>query len=411
MTGVPTTHTAIDPDSFRALVQAAVRPLTATTIGLTEAGGRVLAECVSASGDLPPFDHSAMDGFAVRAADVERASGAAPVILPIVTTVAAGQRADFTCEKGTVVRIMTGAPLPEGADAVVMVEDTEPRGTESVAISRAPRAGQHIRRRGEAVHQGDLVLEAGTRLGPAQLSVLAAVGVDPVPVYAQPRVAVLSTGDELVPVCQEPGPGQIRDSNRYGLIGAISAAGGVPIDLGWVGDDPTAVEARVRRGLETADCLLTTGGVSVGDFDHTRHILTQFGDVQAYQVAMKPGKPQVFGVAEGRLIFGLPGNPVSSLVVFDQFVRPALGVMGGVPAPDRPRFGAILDHSITKAAGKTHYMRAILEVRAGRWHARLAGAQDSGNLASATRANGLCIVDAETTQLDAGEVVTVELWS
>ncbi len=402
-------HPGLIPvEEFRARVLAAVPVLDAETVPLPELRGRVLAEDVVAADDIPPFANSAMDGYAVRAADVAGAGANHPVTLPVVEHVPAGRVPRRAIGPGEAARIMTGAMLPAGADAVVMVEETD-GGNREVMIRRAASAGDNVRPAGESVCRGETVLERGSIIGPAHVGMLATLGHIRARVARRPRVALLSTGDELVPPEASPGPGQIRDSNRYGLIAQVAAFGALPIDLGLVADNEKELRAAIAQGLAVADCLVTSGGVSVGDADLTRRVLTDFGEIVTLRVAIKPGMPQAFGLAGGKPVFGLPGNPVSSLVVCDQFVRPALRKMAGHTQLLRPRQTAVMAEPLQKPAGKTHFLRAIVDERAGTLVARLTGPQGSGNLRSLVLANALVILESEVTRVAAGENVSVEL--
>ena len=392
----------------RARILARVPVLAAETADLSAIRGQVLAEDIHAGEDLPPFANSAMDGFAVRAADVAGASAARPVVLRVAAHLPAGAVADHAIAPGEAARIMTGAMLPPGADAVVMIEETD-GGHVEVAIRRAARAGENVRPQGESLRAGELALERGTVLGPPHLGLLAMLGHARARVIRRPRVALFSTGDELVPPDLPPGPGKIRDSNRYGLSAQVSEFGAIPVDLGLAGDDPAEIRALIARGLEAADCLVTSGGVSVGDLDLTRRVLAEFGPIETLRVAMKPGMPQASGLAGGKPVFGLPGNPVSSMIVCDQFVRPALRKMAGLSELFRPRAWAVAAEPLRKPAGKTHFLRAIVENRDGRLTARLTGPQGSGILRSLVLANALVILEAEVTAVAAGEMVPVEL--
>ena len=392
----------------RARILAQVPVLAAETADLSAIRGQVLAEDIHAGEDVPPFANSAMDGFAVRAADVAGATVAQPIRLRVVMHLPAGAVAAHAIGPGEAARIMTGAMLPPGADAVVMIEETD-GGHAEVAIRRAARAGENIRPQGESLRAGDLALARGTVLGPPHLGLLAMLGHARARVIRRPRVALFSTGDELVPPDESPGPGKIRDSNRYGLSAQVAEFGAIPVDLGLTGDDPQRIRALITRGLEAADCLVTSGGVSVGDVDLTRRVLAEFGPIETMRVAMKPGMPQAFGLAGDKPVFGLPGNPVSSMIVCDQFVRPALRKMAGHAELFRPRQWAAAAEPLRKPAGKTHFLRAIVEHGAGRLTARLAGPQGSGILRSLVLANALVILEPEVTQVAAGEMVPIEL--
>jgi molybdopterin molybdotransferase len=398
----------ISVEAFRERILEAVPILPAETAPLLELQGRVLAEDVSSSEDMPAFDNSAMDGYAVRAADVTGASPETPILLHVREHLPAGSVPGSPISIGEAARIMTGAPLPPGADAVVMIEVTD-GGKTRVGVHRPVVQRENVRMRGEGVRAGDVVLPRGTVIGPAELSMLAALGRERALAIRRPRVALLSTGDELVPLGSTPGPGQIRDSNRFGLIGLVAELGGIPRDLGLVGDDPTRLRELVRHGLAEADALVTSGGVSVGDYDLTKQILAELGPIRAYRVAMKPGMPQAFGVVGGKPVFGLPGNPVSSLVVFDQFVRPALLKMAGHTVLLRPRLQALAAEPIQKAPGKVHFLRAVVENKDGVLHARTTGPQGSGILISLVLANALIILERDRTRVAPGEPVTVEL--
>jgi molybdopterin molybdotransferase len=309
---------------------------------------------------------------------------------------------------------MTGASIPEGADAVVPVEATnfwdpertrslpDRAGTGRVEIRRASRAGDHIRRVGEVVRTGATTLEAGDRIRPGEMGLLLSVGVTEVNVHPLPRVGVLTTGNELVPPGQAPGPGQIPDSNRPSLLAALAGLGFPAVDLGIVPDREDRLRERILSALSRIDFLLTSGGVSVGDHDLTREVLTGLGEVRAYRVAVKPGQPQVFGHVQGIPVFGLPGNPVSSLVVFDLFVLPALRKMAGRREWTLPWFEARLAGPISRKPGRVEFLRVRLEVRDGAWWAHAAGGQGSHDLATLARANGYARLEREAERLPEG---------
>jgi molybdopterin molybdotransferase len=353
----------------------------------------VLAEDVTATEDNPPFANSAMDGFALRSDDVSDASADRPVPLSIVETIPAGYAPAREVMSGTASRIMTGAMVPAGADAVVMVEKTRVEGN-VVFISDKAQRGQHIRPPGESVRAGETILRRGQRIRPAEMAMLAALNVAEPLVFRRPRVAVISTGDELTPLGEPLQPGKIRDSNRYGLYGQVIEAGAEPLDLGIARDDPEVIESRLREGLARADALVTSGGVSVGDYDVVKDVLLKLGELRFWRVAMKPGKPQAFGQALGKPVFALPGNPVSSLVVFELFVRPALRKMAGHTDWFRPTRRAVMAEAIEPdATGRTNYARVVLTEQDGRLTARPTGSQGSGVLRSLVLANGLAVVE------------------
>ncbi len=405
----------------RSRVLDGVRPLAAVTRDVLESRGYTLAEDVPARESMPPFDNSAMDGFAVRAADVAGTTPSSPVELRVTATIAAGARETPSVGPAEAARIMTGAPFPPGADAVVPVEltdlwDPERRASRAdsidparVRVLRPVAPGENLRRVGESLTAGAQALARGDRLGPAQIALLLSAGVFAVRVHPLPRVGVLSTGDELVTTMAPLGPGQIRDSNRPGLLAAIADQGFVGVDLGAVRDDDEEISARLLDGVTRVDFLLTSGGVSVGDFDVTRRVLARLGEVDAYGVAVKPGKPQLFGTLRGVPVFGLPGNAVSSLVVFDQFVLPALKRMAGRRDLFRPIFPARLAEPLRGAPGRVEFVRVHLESREGGWIASPTGPQGSGILSSMARANGYAILPADAGTIAAGSSVSCQL--
>lgn len=406
-------------EAARERVVNGVAPMPASVMPVREAFGRCLAEDVVAPESMPPFDNSAMDGFGVRADDVTGAAEGHPVRLGILGDLPAGRSEAPALTPGTAVRVMTGAPIPRGADAIVPIEHTDlwdpavrgslsPRATE-VGVLRPARPGQNIRRAGESVAAGETFLEAGHRLGPAEIALLISVGIMEVNVHSLPRVGILSTGDELVPPEATPGPGQIRDSNRVALLLLLQGLGYPTVDLGLVRDDSGELAARVRKALPRIDFLLTSGGVSVGDRDFTRRVLAGLGPVEAYAVAVKPGKPQLFGHIDGVPVFGLPGNPVSSLVVCDIFVLPALRRMAGRRDLHPPVFEAELAEPLRRRPGRTEFVRVHLEIRDGRWVARSAGPQGSGVLGSMTRGNGYAMIAEDADSLEPGNRVSC-LW-
>ncbi|MGD8395066.1 MAG: molybdopterin molybdotransferase MoeA [Candidatus Eiseniibacteriota bacterium] len=405
----PEDRDLVSIDAARRRMLSLVQRLDGEVASVLAARGQALDEDVTSDVDLPPFDASAMDGYAVRAADLAGATPDRPQRLRVVAHLPAGHVDAPSLGSGEAARIMTGAPLPPGADAVVIVEETD-GGTDTVAIRTAARRGAHVRRRGESVRRGVVALARGTRIRPPEQALLAAVGRREVRVVRRPRVAIVTTGDELCPPEARPGPGQIRDANRWGLHGQLEALGAVPLDLGLVPDDAARLRRVIRDAVERADAVITTGGVSVGDYDLTREILRELGEIHVWRIAMKPGKPQAFGTIAGKPVFGLPGNPVSSLIVFDQLVRLALLAMAGLPPVGRRRHRAVLDQPLAKAASRTHVLGAWIEERDGVLHARPSGPQGSGNLLALTRANGLMILGRAVRVLEPGAEVEVELW-
>lgn len=385
-----------------AQILSRVRPLPTERVDLLAALGRVLAESVRSTRVIPPWPNSSMDGYAVRAADTR--AGAA---LNVVGRVAAGALPERTIGPGEAMRIFTGAPLPDGADAVVPQEEVdaaEPRLTLRGATSR----GAYVRPAGEDVRIGDLVLETGTVLGPAEIGLLATLGRSQIEVSRRPRVAVLSTGSELADLGAEPGPAQIPNANSYSLMAQVMEAGGVAINLGVAPDRLDVIGERIRRGRE-ADVLVSSAGVSVGDLDLVRDALVAAGaELHLWKVNMRPGKPITFGSLESRPVFGLPGNPVSAMVTFELFVRPALLAMQGKRRLDRPRVQAIAAAPIVNRGSRRGYLRVSLEQREGRWRARLTGDQGSGILRSMVRADGLAVL-AGDTEVAIGDEVEVIL--
>ena len=377
----------------RARVLAGCEPLRPSAVPLAEALGLVTSVPLTAEEAVPPFANTAMDGFALRAADT--ADG--PITLTVVGTLAAGAAPEVTVGPGEAVRIMTGAPMPPGADAVVPVErTTAAEDGASVVIEQAARPGDHVRGVGEDVMPGQEVFPAFTVLHPGHIGVLAALGLRRVPVFARARVGVLSTGDELVDEARPLRPGEIRDSNRPMLLALLAAPDCVPVDLGTARDDPDALRAAFRHGVEECDAIVTSGGVSVGDFDYVKVVLDELsnGGMHWMQVAIKPAKPLAFGTIERTPVFGLPGNPVSSLVSFELFARPALRQMTGHRDLDRPHVQAVAAEDFRrKSDGKLHLVRVTAEPGDdGRYRVRPSGGQGSHQLHATARADGLAYV-------------------
>lgn len=380
-------------EEAKARVAEAITVLAPGEVAIADARGLVLAEQIVAAEAIPPFPNTAMDGFAVRSGDLAGASEATPVRLPIVATVAAGSIAPRPLVAGEAMRIMTGAPIPDGADAVVMVELTRAVGEEVDVLAPVP-VGNHVRPAGDDLTPGTVVFEVGETLSPAHIGVLASLGRETVLVHARPRVGVFSTGDELVVGPTPLGPGQIRDSNRPTLLALVDEAGGIPIDLGSLPDDEVAIESALREAADKCDVMITSGGVSMGDFDFVKQVLMRLGDLNWMQVAIKPAKPFAFGEMLGTPIFGLPGNPVSSSVSFELFARPSLMKMMGRPDIERLWVWALCDEPLFRTAdGKTHFHRAVVRQEAdGGWWVRSAGGQGSHQLSALAAANGLAML-------------------
>ncbi|MEE2674944.1 MAG: gephyrin-like molybdotransferase Glp [Myxococcota bacterium] len=390
--------------------------LGAETLTTRGAQGRVLAEPVFSDRTLPPADCSAMDGYAVRCADLAGASASSPVWLRVAFEVPAGAQADRTLESQQAARIFTGAPIPPGADTVVKQEDTDAGEGGRVAFRVEPGSRDHVRDTGEDLRSGDRVLEPGTVLGSAELGLLASLGRSVVAVRQAPRVAILSGGDELVEPDGDPSGGRIVSSNSYTLAAQCREIGAEPIYLGIARDDPDDIEVHLRAGMR-ADCIVSSAGVSVGDHDHVRSVLEKLGcRLEFWGVEMKPGYPLAFGgfgddPSDRRpLVFGLPGNPVSASVTFDQFVRPALRKMMGHKTLFRPTIRARLGEGLEKKAGRLHFVRVRLDRdEAGELVASSTGSQSSGVLTSLTAAQGLLIFPADETSLVAGQSVVVQV--
>lgn len=383
-----------------------VAPLDTESIALRQALGRVLAEDVRSPLALPPWDNASMDGYAVRADDTRGASATNPVSLRVVGTVAAGSSSTRVLAPGEAMRIMTGAPVPAGADSVVRIEDTD-AGETSVRLLSDRDVLRNIRPRGEDVTKGEIAVANRTELHPGHVGLLASVGCATVRVYRRPRVAVLASGDELVDVDRFDevlSGAKIVTSNSYSLEAAVRQSGAEPVSLGTVGDDPVAL----RERLTQCDCdlLLTTGGVSVGAFDFTRSVLAELGvELRFWRVRIRPGAPVGFGTLRGTPWLGLPGNPVSTLVTFELFARPAIRKMQGHALLFRRPTRVRLAEAVTIAAPLTHFLRADVRDAADGLVARLTGPQGSGLQSSMARANALLIVPAERTRIEAGELV------
>lgn len=386
-------------------VLAEVRPLEPEDAPLGGAVGRILAEEARAGFDVPGFSNSQMDGFGVRSADLADASADAPRRLKVLATIAAGSPFDGSVGAGEAVRIMTGAPIPAGVDAVVPIEDTTPLDG-AVAIPAPVPAGRFVRLAGEDMRSGDVVLEAGRALRPADVGVLASLGFETVRVVRRPRVAILGTGSELVPLGQTLGPGQIHDSNAYTLAAAVEEAGGAPERLGIVADD----RASLRRALEEAaayDLVLSTGGVSVGDFDYVKDVMEEVGLRRSFwRVAQKPGKPITFAVGSDCLYFGLPGNPVSATVCFALYVAPAIRAALGRPDVHAPAVSVRVGEPIRTARDLTELVRCTLRREGEDLVARSTGSQSSGVLRSLSLADALLISPPGRAAFEVGERAT-----
>ena len=386
-------------------VLESVTVFEAEQVKLEQSLGRVLAEEVRANRDQPPYDISAMDGYALRSADL----GSVPATLEIIEDIKAGDMPSKTLASGQCARIMTGAPMPQGADAVIRVEDTEALADNCVQINQSVKPGNDIRRLGENMRNGEAVLIPGTEITPGVIGVLATVKRARVQVYRPPRVAILSTGNELEGLDEPVDPNKIPNSNSYALMGQVQALGIEPVLLGIARDDPVELEQYLRRGLEY-DVLLVSGGTSVGVHDYVRPTIETLGaQMLFWRVAMKPGHPVAFGKVGEKIIFGLPGNPVSSMVCFEEFVVPALRRMMGHARTHRRTIEARLTHNVKHQPGRTEFIRVLLAKEPGGYAATSTGAQGSGMLLSMARADGLAVLPADSNGLAAGSTVTVQL--
>jgi len=394
----------------RKRILAVFLPVKPQTVSLNHAAGRVLAGDITAETDLPLFDNSSADGFALHATDL-----ASPRTLAVVADIRAGSTSDIPLQPGKCARIMTGAPLPPGAEAVVMVEDTDfnvrtPGATapQTVTINKSARPGDNIRHRGDDLHAGDKVLLAGMRLRAQEIGLLAMLGLGEVPVHRQPRLALLSSGDELLPVEAPLSPGKIHESNSYALAALAESAGVELIQLGVAADTEADVRSRLERAVQArADVIVSSAGVSVGAFDFVKTVIEKKGELDFWKVNMRPGKPLAFGKYCGIPFIGLPGNPVSAFVGFEIFVRPALEKLSGLEVQPRPRQTARLAEAL-ESDGREAYLRVIVSQENGRLMARLTGAQGSGNIFSLVRANALLIVPSGVKSLPANS--DVEIW-
>jgi molybdopterin molybdotransferase len=393
-----------------------VRVLGKEEVPILDSLGQVLAHDVRSTINVPPLDNSAMDGYALQARDTAGAQPESPRLLRVIDTVAAGSISDEAVIPGTAIRIMTGAPIPKGADSVVRFEDTDETARQKggpiaeVGICIAAKEGENIRRAGEDILQGQVTLAAGTIIRPAEVGVLASLGMSTVPVIRRPIVAIVATGNELVEVGQPLPLGKIYNSNSYSVAALVRRYGGVPQVLGIALDSKESLVAALRRGLD-ADMLITSGGVSVGDYDIVKEVLAQEGEIGFWRVRMKPGKPLAFGQIKGveKSVphLGLPGNPVSSMVAFEMFARPAILKMMGKRNLTKPTIEAILEDRILNKDGRRVFTRAIVERRGAKYFARLTGPQGSGVLTSMSLANGLVVVPEKVAEVKPGDTIRV----
>jgi molybdopterin molybdotransferase len=384
-------------------------------VPLARAAGRVLAGDISAGVDLPPFDNSSVDGFALKVSDIAEASSTSPRILEVVVDIRAGDYSDKILQSGQAARIMTGAALPQGAEAVVMVEDTDfnvrTPGTpapKTVAVRKELKPGENVRHQGDDLHKGDRVLSMGTRLRAQEVGLLAMLGAAKPPVYRRPKIALLSSGDELLPVEKTLVPGKIHDSNSFILATLAETVGVDLVQLGVASDTEADVRSRLEQAAaEKVDAIVSSAGVSVGAFDYLKSVVESDGELDFWKVNMRPGKPLAFGKFKGIPFFGLPGNPVSAFVGFEVFVRPALEKLSGLQPRPHPRRTAELAEAI-ESDGRESYLRGIVAEENGHLSAWLTGHQGSGNIFSLVQANALLIVPSGVKSLPAKS--EIEIW-
>lgn len=390
-------------------VLGAVSVLGAEKVSLLDALGRVLAEDIIALRDNPPWDNSAMDGFAVRHEDIKQAHAVTtPTMLKVIEDVPAGKFPAKAVGKGEAIRIMTGAPIPKGADTVLKVEDTENQPT-SVKVFKEEKKGANIRPQGEDVRKGDCIIPKGKAIRPAEAGMLAILAKSFVFVSQRPRVAILSTGDELADLDERFSEEKIVNSNSYGIAAAVQEAGGLPMLLGIAKDRPDDLKAKISQGVN-ADFLVLSGGVSMGDYDFTKPVFQELGgEMNFWKLAIRPGQPVAFGKIGKTLAFGLPGNPVSSMVTFEQLVRPAILKMCGSQVLARPVVQAIFQEKFSKRPDRRHFLRGILWMENGMLMVRTTGSQGSGILTSMVKANGLIDIPVEVEKLKPGDVVNVQV--
>jgi len=405
----------IDPSVSVADAQKIILDATALLgpefVPLIEASGRILYEDIISEIDMPPFDNSAMDGFAVRHVDTAGASPDKPITLSVKGEISAGAPAgEFSLGEKSAVRIMTGAPLPSGADVVIPVEHIQEDAVGgTISISGECKRFENIRFAGEDIKRDQNILKKGTRLSSAQIGLLAALNRNDVSVYARPSVAIISTGDEIVEVGEELKPGTIRNSNAYTLYSEVNKYGGIAHYLGIAKDSMHTVKGKFLQALEH-DIVISTGGVSMGKYDFVKEVLAESGvEVSIETLKVKPGKPMVFGVRNRTLVFGLPGNPVSAMVSFLEFVRPALLKMSGAGKLNKPEVYAIADDGIRKKAGRMEFLRGYFSVRGGEIHVTTTGPQGSGILRSMSEANCLIVLPEDSEGFQKGDRVTIQL--
>jgi molybdopterin molybdotransferase len=390
-------------------ILGSIEPLQAETVSILDATGRVLYEDVVSHFNVPPLDNSAMDGYAIIAENTAHASKEDPVAMTVVDEIKAG--GDFkaaSVKANTAIRIMTGAPIPDGADSVIEIENTREDGDKVLIFNRVKK-GDNIRYAGEDIKKGSIVLNRGDRLKSSDIGLLASLNIDAIQVYSRPRVAIVSTGDEIVGVGEEIKAGQIRNSSYYTLYSEIKKYNSIPEYLGIARDTKDDVRDKLLKALEY-DAVITTGGVSMGKYDFIKDAITDLGmEILIEKIKMKPGKPCIFGKKGNKLFFGLPGNPVSTLVSFIQFVRPALLRLMGSKKIDKPLINAVLEGEIRKKPERKHFVRGYFTIRDGNFYVNTTGPQGSGILRSMSIANCLIIIPIGVERVKDGDVVTIQL--
>jgi len=404
-----TTQKPLGFEEARQIILEKINPLGPEKINLMETLGRVLAEDIIAGRNLPPWDNSAMDGFAVRARDLENAGGKNPVELKVIGDLPAGKQWKGKVAAGETVRIMTGAPIPAGADAVARVEITREISRGRIQALAPVQPGTDLRRAGEDVSAGDMVLKAGTEIRPAEIGLLAALNQASVSVYRKPRVSILATGDELSPVGKTVRKDRIISSNSYSLAAQVTEAGGIPQNLGIARDNREDIRSRLSRGLQ-ADIAITSAGVSVGEYDFVKEVYRKLGVKIVFQrLSIRPGQPLVLGRKNKKMVFGLPGNPVSSMICFEEFIRPLIRKMSGDRNIHRPEILARAGESLEKSARYTIFLRCRLYRRKGEWWAETTGPQGSGILSSMVKADGIMIFPENQERIEKGDLARVQL--
>lgn len=402
-----------------AIVLKSVRELKKSeVVTLGESLDRIIAEDIKADCDVPFMDNSAMDGYAVKARDTKGASRQRPRILSIVGDVRAGYVSERDIKNGEAIKIMTGAPIPRGADGVVIVENTDLLATHApspkyqapnnVKIFREVNKGDNIRIHGEDIKKGEIVIKKGSKIGPSHIGVIASSGKSMIKVKCKPVIAILATGDEVIDIDEKVTPGKLRNTNTYTLMSQAKKSGATGKNLGIAKDNKKDIRKKFKKGFGS-DMIITSGGVSVGDYDYVKDVLDEMGqDMKFWKVAIKPGKPMTFGFIKGIPVFGLPGNPVSSMVAFETFVKPAINKMLGANAGVNEGYiSAFLDEDIRKPKGRRHFMRAITRCEGGKYVTRTTGPQGSAILKSMVLANSLIIVPEDVEYIAKGSVVNV----